>query len=190
MILYHGSNIGGIKMLEPKLADHDRPYVYLSTIEIVAGFYLVNAVKRPYYWFPYGFDKEGHVEYHELYPNALKEVSEGRRGFLYKVDTDEKNVISFKNIPCARLGIVPMKVMSYIEIDDCFQWLIEQEKEGKFKLCKYEDKSRREMQGWYNMIYSYIKEKNMIETPDCSYAVFVKQKFPNVWEQYIQDCRK
>ncbi len=35
MILYHGSNTGNIKILEPRLADHDRPYIYLTTLEIV-----------------------------------------------------------------------------------------------------------------------------------------------------------
>lgn len=190
MNLYHGSNIGGIKVLEPKLADHDRPYIYLSTIEIVAGFYMVNAVDRPYYWFPYGFNRDGNVEYHELYPNALKEASEGRRGFLYTAEADENDIIPFTNIPCARLGIAPIKVISCIEIDNCYRWLIEQEKEGAFKICKYEDKSGREMQSWFEKIYSYINEKNMKDAPDCSYAMFVKQKFPDIWRQYIHDCTK
>lgn len=32
MKLYHGSNIGDIKVLEPRQADHDRPYVYMTTL--------------------------------------------------------------------------------------------------------------------------------------------------------------
>ena len=35
MKLYHGSNIGDIKVLEPRQADHDRPYVYMTTIDVV-----------------------------------------------------------------------------------------------------------------------------------------------------------
>lgn len=53
MILYHGSNTGNIKILKPNRADHDRPYVYMTTMDVVAAFYLCNAVDRPYYWFPY-----------------------------------------------------------------------------------------------------------------------------------------
>jgi len=30
----------------------------------------------------------------------------------------------------------------------------------------------------------YLKEKDMIKTPDCSYARFVREKFPWVWEWY------
>ena len=55
MQLFHGSRTGGIKVLEPRQADHDRPYVYTTTNRIVALLYLCNAVEKPYYWFPYGF---------------------------------------------------------------------------------------------------------------------------------------
>ena len=78
MILFHGSNTENIKILEPRQADHDRPYIYLTTLEIVAGFYLINAVERPYYWFLYGFGRNG-IEYHELFPNALKEAASMRK---------------------------------------------------------------------------------------------------------------
>lgn len=57
MTLYHGSNTGNIQILEPRLADHDKPYIYMTTIDVVAAFYLCNAVEKPFYWFPYGFEK-------------------------------------------------------------------------------------------------------------------------------------
>ena len=44
MQLFHGSRTGGIEILEPRQADHDRPYVYMTTNRIVALFYLCNAV--------------------------------------------------------------------------------------------------------------------------------------------------
>ncbi len=184
MILYHGSNTFGIKNLEPRLADHERSYVYMSTIEIVAGFYMVNAVEKPYYWFPYGFGGDGTVEYDELYPNAFKEVCEGKSGCIYKINAEEKDVLPFKNIPCARLATVPMKVIDCTEIKDCYSWFLEKEKQGAFRLNRFEDKSEKEMQWWYKTILEYIDRKNMIGMPECSYAKFVKNKFPNVWEDY------
>ncbi|MBQ7123537.1 MAG: hypothetical protein IJO01_02850 [Oscillospiraceae bacterium] len=188
MILYHGSSTFGIETLEPRLADHERPYIYMSTLEIVAGFYMVNAVERPYYWFPYGFGSDGKVEYDELYPDALREVSEGKSGCIYVVEADEKDVLPFKNIPCARLGTVPMKVKKCIEIQNCYEWFLEQEKLGKFRVRRYEDKSEKELLWWNSRILSYIDEKEMIRTPDCSYAKFVKKKFPKVWEDYEKLC--
>lgn len=189
MILYHGSNTGGIQILEPRLADHDRPYIYMTTSDVIAAFYLCNRVERPYYWFPYGFDKEmGVPVYHELYPSALKEVSEGVSGYIYTVDADESRVIPFKNIPTARLATQPLAVTDSKEVKDAWPLFLEFEKQGRMKIARFEDKTPRQLENWYNMIESYIREKDMIKTSDCSYAKFVREKFPHVWDRYISSC--
>lgn len=187
IILYHGSNIANIKILQPKQADHDRPYVYMTTLEIVSAFYLCNAVERPYYWFPYGFTKDNIPIYHELYPNALKEVSDGVSGYIYKVEADESQVIPFKNIPTARLATKPIEVTGEKKIDNSYDYFLKCESKGLLKIGRFEDKSEKALENWYNMIYEYIKEKNMIATPDCSYAKFVQTKFPQVWEKYLKE---
>lgn len=189
MKLFHGSNIIGLDILKPHLADHDRPYIYLSTIEVVAGFYMVNAVEKPYYWFPYGFD-HGTPVYFELYPNALKEVSEGKEGCIYEVAANEKDVLPFKNIPCARLGTVPMEVVNCTKILDAYDWFMQEKLESKLKVVRYGTMNEKQMNNWYRMIFDYIKGKNMIETPECSYAKFVQCKFPHVWEQYEKGNNK
>lgn len=124
MILYHGSNIADIKILKPNQADHDRPYVYMTTIDVVAAFYLCNAVEKPYYWFPYGFERDSGVPiYNELYPNALKEVSEGVSGYIYEVEADECQVIPFQNIPCARLATEPVTVKRVVKVENAYDLL-------------------------------------------------------------------
>ena len=54
MLLYHGSNTLGIKTLKPRLADHDRPYIYLTVNPVVAALYLSNgsptAIGRTALW--------------------------------------------------------------------------------------------------------------------------------------------
>lgn len=134
MILYHGSNIGNIKVLKPNQADHDRPYVYMSTMDVVAAFYLCNAVERPYYWFPYGFESGSNIPvYHELYPNALKEVSEGVSGYIYEVLAEENQVILFKNIPCVRLATEPVKVTNCVRVENAYDLFKDYVKQGKMK---------------------------------------------------------
>lgn len=189
MKLYHGSNVCNIKILEPKQADHDRPYIYLSSIDVVAAFYMCNAVEKPYYWFPYGFTKENIPIYHELYPNALKEVSEHRKGCLYEVEAGEDQVIPFKNIPCARLGVEPMAVVNCVEIPDAYAYFMQCAEEGRLEIGRFEDKTEQQLQNWYGMIYNYIQEKNMIKTPDCSYACYIKEKFPQIWEEYEKNSK-
>ncbi len=135
MVLYHGSNFANIKVLRPNQADHDRPYVYMTTIDVVAAFYLCNAVPRPYYWFPYGFEGGSNIPvYHELYPNALKEVSEGVSGYIYEVLAEENQIIPFKNIPCARLATEPIEVMKCTKVENAYALFMEYMKQGSLEV--------------------------------------------------------
>ena len=189
MILFHGSATGGIKVLKPHLADHDRPYVYMTTIDVVAAFYLCNGVERPYYWFPYGF-RNGDPDipvYDELYPDALKEVSQGVHGYIYQADVRDDQVIPFKNIPCARLATEPIEVVSCTEVHDAYELFQRYEEQGRMKLCRFEEQSKKKLEWYYREILDYIRSKQMCKTPDCSYAVFVKNKFPFIWEAYLRD---
>ena len=151
MVLYHGSNIANIKVLRPNQADHDRPYVYMTTIDVVAAFYLCNAVERPYYWFPYGFEGGSNIPvYHELYPNALKEVSEGVSGYIYEVLAEENQIIPFNNIPCARLATEPIEVMKCTKVENAYALFMEYVKQGKMKVSHFEDKSEQQLEWWYS----------------------------------------
>lgn len=196
MKLYHGSNIGDIQILEPRQADHDRPYVYMTTIDVVAAFYLCNAVEKPYYWFPYGFEGGSDIPvYHELYPDALKEVSAGVSGYIYEVRAKEGQVIPFKDIlgkdiPCARLATKPIEVAGCFKVNDAYDLFMEYVERGKMKIGYFHDKTEQELQWWYASLVTYLKEKNMIELPDCSYAMFIKDKFPQVWETYVLEAEQ
>lgn len=189
MRLYHGSRTDGIEVLEPRIADHGQPYIYFSTIEAVAALYLCNAVERPYYWFPYGFRRD-HPDvpvYDELYPDALREVSEGVSGWIYYVDVEEDQVLPFKNIPCARLSVEPVRVDGVIEVPDAYGLLRDYEARGKLVIGRYEEKSQRELQWYAHTIRDYMAQKRMHLTPECSYARFIRRKFPDVWRQFVEE---
>lgn len=189
MLLYHGSNTFGLTQLCPRRADHDRPYVYLTTIEQVAAMYLCNAVQRPFYWFPYGFEQGSDVPvYHELYPDALREVSQGVRGCIYTVDAKEGEYIPFKDIPCARLGTVPLEVVGCTEVEDAYTLMQRYMADGSLRVSRFEDKSPEQLDGWYRMVAAYLKEKGM--AADCSYARFVRRKLPRAWEIYCEAERQ
>lgn len=186
MKLYHGSNTADIKILEPRLADHGHPYVYMATIDVIAAFYLCNAVERPYYWFPYGFGNNSNIPvYHELYPDALKEVSEGVSGYIYEVYAEESQIIPFKNIPYARLATKPVEVQKCTRVDNAYNLFMDYVNQGKMEIGYFKDKTPEQLEWWYSSIINYLEEKNMAVIPDCSYARFIKKKFPWVWEKYI-----
>lgn len=189
MILYHGSRKANIDVLEPRIADHGHPYIYFSTLETVAALYLCNAVDRPYYWFPYGFRK-GQPDvpvYDELYPNALKEVSEGVNGWIYFANLSEQQVLPFHDIPCARLSVNPVKVDGVLEVPDAYALLREYESQGRLVISRFEDKDKRELEWYYGAIRNYMRKQKMHLTPDCSYAQFVQKKFSFVWDQFLAD---
>lgn len=191
MILFHGSKTGGIQTLEPRQADHDRPYLYLTTLEPVAALYLCNAVERPYYWFPYGFRKDmpNVPIYDELYPNALREVSEGVRGWIYTVNASDDQVIPFGQNPCAKLGTVPIPVTDCQYVPDAFSLLQEYIRQGRMAVNRFEDMTKPDLEFYYGMIRSHMRKKQMHRKPDCSYARFVREKFPSLWEQFIRETQ-
>ena len=190
MKLYHGSNIGDIKILEPRQADHDRPYVYMTTLDVVAAFYLCNAVEKPYYWFPYGFDQNSDIPiYHELYPDALRQVSEGVSGYIYEVEADDSQVIPFKNIPCARLATEPIEVVNSIRVENAYELFLKYIRQEKMRLSRFEDKTEQQLEWWYSALVDYLSEKDMINDPDCSYVTFIRKKLPQVWERYMRKVK-
>ena len=188
MILYHGSRTDGIEVLEPRQADHDRPYIYMSTLEVVAAFYLCNAVERPYYWFPYGFCKsDRNIPYYdEMYPNALEEVSRGVSGFIYKVEASEDQVILFKNIHCVRLGTKPIPVVGSVYIPDAWELFQHYLEIGVMKVYRYEDKSSAYHEADRKLILNSIMDKDIYKTPNCSLAKFILTKFPDIWQEYME----
>lgn len=241
MKLYHGSNTGGIRVLEPRLADHGKPYIYLTANEAVAAIYLCNPLEKPYYWFPYGFQKGTDVPvYHELYPNALREVSEGVSGYIYEVavpdaetETERKEKAGEKaqsrtesktgektesktgekaewkagvkaqsrtesktkairvpelqmlpGIPCARLSTEPLTVSGCKRIDNAWELFLQYIHDGRLLLAPYEKKTKEELAWWEADILDCLERKNIRQTPECAYARFIREKFPQVWEKY------
>ena len=55
------------------------------------------------------------------------------------------------------------------------------------RLGRYEDKTEQQLNWWYSALIDYLKEKDMVKSPDCLYAVFVQNKFPKVWEKYLME---
>ena len=77
---YHASQTADIKALEPRVSNHNRPLIYMSTKRENALVYLRNAIEKCcrehgfahegkwHKWGPYGFTKEGLLSLEEYYP--------------------------------------------------------------------------------------------------------------------------
>ena len=72
---------------------------------------------------------------------------------------------------------------------DLYEWLLEQERSGHLRVSRYEEKSPQALKNWHTGILEEIRRMHLIEVPDSSYARFIREKFPAVWEEYEQSCR-
>lgn len=173
-MLYHGTDNGSIRQLRPLISEHGKPYIYFAENMVVAAFYTVHRVARPYNWFPYGF-QNGIPVYYEYYPDALRDVYGGRTGYLYccEESPDMKNPTSIHGAFVCEHPVEPKAVLP---INDLLSWFLEKEANGACKIARYDPNRNIEP-----MIRSEIQTYRLKENPHCSYALFIKEKFSEIW---------
>lgn len=81
---YHASQTKNIKVLEPRVSNHNIPLIYFSSKRENVLVYLSNAIEKfcketnfnynGIYskWGPYSFTKDGIIQLEEYYPNATE----------------------------------------------------------------------------------------------------------------------
>lgn len=180
-MFYHGNQIKGIRLLMPHISEHGKPYVYFSADPVVAAIYTVHPVEKPYTWYPYGYDAAGTPVYMEYYPDALKDVYEGREGYLYGCEHLPKGGISLENRVFAAEEPVP--VSECIRLEDVYAWLLEQERLGKLKVVRYAELSDPQRCEAERMVTEEIRKYHLSVRPDCGYARFLRTRFARVWEK-------
>ena len=181
MKLYHGSSIRGLTQLHPSLSEHGRPYLYLSSDIVVAGFYTVWRVERPYSWFPYGFS-DGVPIYTEYYKNALADVYRGRQGYIYHC-SPAGTLENPTGIEQVLVSEQPVDVAGVLEIADMYRWLLEQEQAGALLIRRYEALTEREIVRAERLVADEIRAHRLKEAPQSRYARFLAEKFPQIWAQ-------
>jgi hypothetical protein len=191
MLLYHGSSTDGLHTLEPFVANHGKPYVYFSISEIAACFYAANVVERPHYWFPYGYDAAGKPIYTETYPNAFRDVYEGKRGFLYTCDIQEDTLLRFPSNPQLCISAAPVSVSRAETIGNLCDWFLQRESEDKLIIQRYETLTPAALAAWHGKVLEDLRAA-CVQTKDNSFAEFVRDRMPAVWERYVRqpeyDC--
>ena len=187
MLLYHGSSSGDLKVLQPFTADHGKPYVYLTTDEVSAGFYAESLLERPYYWFPYGYDPNGKPFYAELFQNAFAEAYRGKSGYLYACEVDEKKLLRFASNRNTRMSTEPLAVCRCERIENLYDWFLQREKEGKLTIQRFADFTQEALSLWHEMILEDLRDAVKTGEQDNPYSRFVQQKLPSVWSRYLRE---
>ena len=136
-MLYHASNISGIKELKPQVSTHGKPYVYAIRSKLMA--ILFGAPKDD---FDLLIDSENDVTtLYECYPNAVKTIYFGKKCSLYTVEEvgfqsgmtgwDEELVCS-----------TPVTVVSEENIEDIYGKLMDAIREGICEIHFYEQSEK------------------------------------------------
>lgn len=184
-LLYHASQTGNIRVLEPRVSNHNTPLIYFSAKRENVLVYLSNAVEKYcketefshngkwHKWASYGFEPDGILRLDEYYPNATKDTYKGVSGYIYCSNDiyETKSDIKINNV-VATSEAVPVVSVEFIE--DAYAEILKAEKAGLIKIRRFEDMSDKMLAWIKNTIKSeYTQAEN---EPD--YRYFLKAKFP------------
>ena len=182
MTFYYGSKTPALETVVPGKD------IKLTNSKMVAAFCLANPLEDPYYWFPCDFGSDGTIQYHELYANAFAECCEGKSGYIYVVEAEEEDVEPSLDIVTVSHPKKELKVTECIEVANLYDWLMEEEDMGRFRLCLFKNKKRQDLLLWSNNILRYLSKNKMIDEPEHPYAKFLREKLPEIWEKYKKLC--
>lgn len=182
---YHASQTKDIKVLEPRVSNHNEALIYFSSKRENVLVYLSNAVEKfckeskfKYdgiwlKWAAYGFTKDGILEIQEYYPNAFYETYKGVSGYIYTVDYID-DMEKQKDIPFAYNTNKSVRVTSYEYIADAYEEILKEIKKGNLVLKKYDDFKKKHN----NWIVNTMQKEYDKSSDHPEYRHFLINKFP------------
>lgn len=178
MLLYHGSSVPGIRTLEPRLSNHEKPYVYLTHIKPLAVLYAHNALTPPHGFFTYFMDKNASLVYEECFPNQLETLYAHQRGFVYTCKAED--LPTLPAMPWIYLSEDPVPVASWEEIPDLLQELLRLEQASALTIRRYETLTPEDRAINDRMILREIETLKLREHPETEYGRFLHAHFPHL----------
>lgn len=182
---YHASQTKDIKVLEPRVSNHNKPLIYFSDKRENVLVYLSNAIEKYCIergfgydgiystWASYGFNKDGVLQIEEYYPNATYETYKGVQGYIYQVENISK-VEKLEEIPNVYVTSTNSEVVSCEFISDAYEEIMKSVEEGKICILRYEDLSEEKKVWIKNIVQKEYDEASL--HPE--YRFFLENKFP------------
>lgn len=133
-MLYHVSPNAGLETLHPHESSHKKAYVY-AVENFVVG--LLFGVKQDDFDFCISTDENSLTTVYECYPNAFRNIYQGKNCSVYVVDDEgfERGLTSWdEELVCDK----EVKVQNEIKIVDLYERLIEEESLGNIVIHRYE----------------------------------------------------
>lgn len=181
---YHASQIKGIKVLEPRVSNHNVPLIYFSNKRENVLIYLSNAIEKycketnfnynGIYskWGPYSFTEDGRIQLEEYYPNATIKTYKGVHAYIYYIN-NVPGIEKLDDIPYAFKTKIPTSVDFVEYIPDAYDAIIQEVNKGNIVLIKY-DEFIKKKRDWLE----HIIQKEYEETIDHpEYKYFLENHF-------------
>ena len=141
MTLYRGTKIAGLKEMEPRLVNHDKPYVYATTDKIEAIIYSVKGGNLNYTNI-YGYDDDNKRCLIERKANCLEEIynTEGRYYIL-----DDTNFKKHEELGVGEneyVSELPVEVIKEVTIPNVWEYFKKLEKNNELKIYRYPNRPK------------------------------------------------
>ena len=185
MKLYHVSSIPDLKILEPRVSTHGKPYVY-ATENLEFAMLFGSKKSNGDFDGTYGIN-DGKPFFYEAYPGALKRRFSGEECYIYEVDSAnfEKGKTSFSGEVVSEK---PAKILNCKKVNDVYQYLLNEISAGKMIFKQYDDSDKE----YVSMMEEYIRDRiirfNVLQNKDSNIYKFCKEYFPKIVQE-IEDTK-
>jgi hypothetical protein len=135
--VYHGSPVKDLGFIEPKMSTHGKSWVYATKRKDIS---LVFLQKWNDFLLNQSINDNGTQELTERLPNILEDIYKGKGGYLYYLDPT--NFLEGQTNFSPEVVSDKREKVIYCEgICDCYEKLLDIERNGKIILFRYPERS-------------------------------------------------
>lgn len=153
-IVFHGSCMGGLTAICANSPSHMKKadVAYFTNSYV----YALICCRLPEENFVTAGMREGKLHYYERFPNQLKVIYAGKRGYIYKADTDKTPLEETRPYSFESMTDVPVDGCDYIE--DVYEAISAEIKKGSLIVHRFEEIDPAEQKMMRDHILAQKKE--------------------------------
>lgn len=155
-MLYHGTTVGGLSVIKASSKSHasGKPVAYFTRDRCYA---LICCRDRNENFVTMGLQKDGKQHYYERFPDQLKTLYSGRRGYLYLLPETADGLKNTKGRTWESETDVP--VCRCETVDDVFAGILKEEEAGHIVIHRYSEIDPAEQKLHANYIKEHLDEE-------------------------------
>jgi len=186
--VYHGSSVGGLNILAPRISTHNKNYVYATRHREIAVVFLCkwNDFLLTLGSSGYG-DKALPLTLVERYENAFEDIYSKKKGYIYILEDED-----FFNDPRIDANELvserEVKPIYCEEIDDVFKEIRELSANGKIGLCYYPDRPKNIPKNDIDLARKAVEIYNL--NGHLNIAVYCVERFPHLKNMVYNEFNK